>query len=163
MTAHAQELPFRERLLTPSSFSAGHLARAMSKQTADAGRRFARLTSLQSTREQDVARVLSRAVAAAEQLPVGIIARRVKNILPQLRTLLLMRDTSKLPQMAAWTAEDGAFVIECSLHDRRLGLTFDAQAKDSGWYFASLDSSKEGYASFDDGSLAKAVEALLSP
>jgi len=59
-------------------------------------------------------------------------------VLNQLVKLLAKSVTKALPPFRLVALEDSSYLLEWTFEDRRLGFTFEADPKESGWYFVLL-------------------------
>lgn len=68
-------------------------------------------------------------------------------VLNQFVTSLPKRETTSLPSIRLTALDDLSYLLEWTFEDRRLGFSFEANPKESGWYFVLSTASSERYES----------------
>lgn len=81
------------------------------------------------------AEAMREAFARAREAPENVRARAI-GILNLFSAALAKYDLSRAPPVAAFI-DDGALVVEWILRDKRLGLSFEANPQESGWFLVS--------------------------
>ena len=65
------------------------------------------------------------------------VKAEARQVLAALARALEDYDLSLAPMMTGIALDDGSFVVEWILDQRRMGLTFDPNPRDSGWFFVT--------------------------
>lgn len=91
--------------------------------------------------------------------------RAIQDILAQLESTAFYADTMKLPPLRLALLEDSSYLLEWTFEDRRLGFTFEANPKDSGWYYVYSSDSSERYESgtMDQLEMSRLIGLMLKP
>jgi hypothetical protein len=89
----------------------------------------------------------------------------IQNVLKKFATFVSYATTTKLPPLRLSILEDSSFLLEWTFEDRRLGFTFEANPKDSGWYYVYSSDSSERYESgtMDQLEMSRLIGMTLKP
>jgi hypothetical protein len=87
----------------------------------------------------------------------------IQGVLTQLASSVPKSDTNKLPPLRLAPLEDSSYLLEWTFEDRRLGFSFEANPKDSGWYYVYSSDSSERYESgtMDQLEMSRLLKMML--
>jgi len=84
-----------------------------------------------------VAETMREVYATAQTGDARLVRSEALGVLNLMAAELLKYDLSRTPPMAAAVLDDGSLIVEWILGDRRLGLSFNPEPKESGWFLVS--------------------------
>jgi hypothetical protein len=91
--------------------------------------------------------------------------RPILEVLSQFVAALPKPGATKLPALRFMVLEHSSYLLEWTFTDRRLGFSFEADPKDSGWYYVFSSASSERYesGSMDQLEMPRLIEMALKP
>jgi len=99
-----------------------------------------------------------------DAVPTGA-KEAIQGVLNQFATSISHTLTAKVPPLRLAFLEDSSYLLEWTFADRRLGFSFEANPKDSGWYYVYSSDSSERYESgtMDQLEMSRLVKMTLKP
>lgn len=99
-----------------------------------------------------------------DAVPTGT-KEAIQGVLNQFARSISHTLTAKLPPLRLAFLEDSSYLLEWTFADRRLGFSFEANPKDSGWYYVYSSDSSERYESgtMDQLEMSRLIGMTLKP
>jgi hypothetical protein len=115
--------------------------------------------------QQELAAIHPVTKAAYDQLTniPGPYREAIARLLNQFANFVPQTEPSKFPHLRLAALEDSSYLLEWTLRDRRLGFSFEPDAKESGWYYVYSSGSSERYesGSMDQLEMARLIAMTL--